>query len=73
MLIVHLRRRELDSRILSLLKERPSLTNAEIRDFSGYSRQQVLGVEKKLEEEGLIELKGHGRGAHIVLVQGSET
>jgi ATP-dependent DNA helicase RecG len=59
-------------RILTLLKERKRLTNAEIRDFSGYSRQQVLGVEKKLEEEGLIEIKGHGRGAHIVLAPGRD-
>lgn len=54
-------------RILELLKERGRLTNAEIRDFSGYSRQQVLSLEKGLEDEGLIELIGHGRGAHIVL------
>jgi ATP-dependent DNA helicase RecG len=54
-------------RILALLKERGRLTNAEIRDFSGYSRQQVLAIEKQLQEEGLIELRGYGRGAHIVL------
>jgi ATP-dependent DNA helicase RecG len=54
-------------RVLELLKERGKLTNAEIRDFSGYSRQQVLGVEKSLEREGLIELHGHGRGAYISL------
>lgn len=53
-------------RILELLRERGSLTNAEIRAFSGYSRQQVLNIEKGLESEGLIELRGHGRGAHIV-------
>jgi ATP-dependent DNA helicase RecG len=52
-------------RLLELLKERGRLTNAEIRDFSGYSRQQVLAIEKALEREGLIELHGHGRGAHI--------
>ena len=54
-------------RILALLKERGRLTNAEIRDFSGYSRQQVLALEKALEEEGLIEMLGYGRGAHIML------
>jgi ATP-dependent DNA helicase RecG len=54
-------------RILELLKERDKLTNSEIRDFSGYSRQQVLSIEKALEQEGLIELKGYGRGAYIAL------
>ncbi len=53
-------------KILELLKERGRLTNAEIRDFSGYSREQVLAIEKALEREGLIELRGYGRGAHIV-------
>lgn len=56
-------------RILELLKERDRLTNAEIRDFSGYSRQQVLSIEKSLESEGLIDLKGYGRGAYIVLAE----
>jgi DNA-binding MarR family transcriptional regulator len=59
-------------RILELLKERDKLTNAEIRDFSGYSRQQVLAIEKALEREGLIELHGHGRGAYIALAQAKE-
>lgn len=54
-------------RILELLKERGKLTNAEIRDFSGYSRQHVLAIEKSLEREGLIEMHGHGRGAFIAL------
>lgn len=56
-------------RILEILKERDRLTNAEIRDFSGYSRQQVLAIEKSLEDEGLIELRGYGRGAHIALAK----
>lgn len=56
-------------RILELLKERGRLTNGEIRDFSGYSRQQVLAIEKALEAEGLVKLIGHGRGAYIQLAQ----
>lgn len=56
-------------RVLELLRERSRLTNAEIRDFSGYSRQQVLALEKALEREGLIELHGHGRGAYITLAK----
>jgi ATP-dependent DNA helicase RecG len=53
-------------KIIDLLRERGRLTNAEIRDFSGYSREQVLAIEKAMESEGLIELRGYGRGAHIV-------
>jgi len=54
-------------RVLELLRERGRLTNAEIRDFSGYDRQGVLALEKALQEEGLIELHGYGRGAYIAL------
>lgn len=53
-------------KIIELLKSRGRLTNAEIRDFSGYSREQVLALEKALEREGVVELRGYGRGAHIV-------
>jgi ATP-dependent DNA helicase RecG len=54
------------ARIVDLLRDRGRLTNAEIRTLSGYSRQQVLRVVKELEREHLVELRGHGRGAHIV-------
>ncbi len=54
-------------KILELLRERGRLTNAEIRSFSGYNRQQVLAIEKQLEQEELIELHGYGRGAYIAL------
>lgn len=60
-------------RVLELLRERERLTNAEIRDFSGYSRQQVLALEKALERAGLIELHGYGRGAYITLVKERQT
>jgi ATP-dependent DNA helicase RecG len=56
-------------KIIELLKQRGRLTNAEIRDFSGYNRQQVLALEKELEREGIIELHGYGRGAHIALAR----
>lgn len=59
-------------RILALLREHGKLTNSEIRDFSGYSRQKVLALEKELEREGLIELHGHGRGAYIALARETE-
>ena len=54
-------------RVLELLRERGRLTNAEIRDFSGYDRQQVLALEKALQREGQIEMHGYGRGAYIAL------
>jgi ATP-dependent DNA helicase RecG len=60
-------------RVLELLRERGRLTNAEIRDFSGYSRQQVLALEKALERAGLIELHGYGRGAYITLAKERQT
>lgn len=59
-------------KIVELLKERGKLTNAEIRDFSGYTRQQVLALEKALEREGRIVLRGHGRGAYIALANGRD-
>jgi ATP-dependent DNA helicase RecG len=60
-------------KILELLRERGRLTNAEIRDFSGYSRQQVLAVEKALERGGQIKFHGHGRGAYITLIEGNDS
>jgi len=57
-------------RVIDLLRERGRLANAEIRSFSGYSRQQVLALEKELEREGVIALRGRGRGAHIVPLDG---
>lgn len=56
-------------RVLELLRERGRLTNAEIRDFSGYDRAQVLALEKALQEQGMIELHGYGRGAYITLAK----
>ena len=49
--------------------ERGRLTNAEIRRLSGYSRYQVLKLMHSLREEGLVEVRGRGRGAHYVPVQ----
>ncbi len=54
-------------RIIALLKDRGSLTNAEIRRFSGFHRTQVYRLIKTLEAEGTIQLVGKGRGAHIKL------
>ena len=56
-------------RLLALLPERGRLTNAEIRRLSGYSRYQVLKLMRSLREEGLVEVRGRGRGAHYVPAQ----
>lgn len=54
-------------RILTLLRERGKLTNAEIRRFSSLSRTQVYGLAKELEAEGKIRFQGHGRAAFMEL------
>jgi ATP-dependent DNA helicase RecG len=55
-------------RILALLKERGQLTNAEIRRFSGFNRNQVYRLIKSLEAEGQVRLVGKGRSAHLVAI-----
>ena len=57
-------------RILTLLRERGRLTNAEIRRFSGFGRVQVYRLVKDLEAEGKIRFAGKGRAAHILPVGG---
>jgi len=56
-------------RVLTLLAERDRLTNAQIRDFSGWSRAQVSVLLAQLAAEGLVERRGAGRGAHAVLTR----
>ena len=53
-------------RLLALLSERGRLTNNEIRGISGYSRTRVLRLMRSLRNEGLVEVRGRGRGAHYV-------
>lgn len=53
-------------RVLDLLRERDALTNAQIREFSGWSRAQVQTLLTQLTREGLVERRGAGRGAHVV-------
>lgn len=53
-------------RVLTLLRERGRLTNAEIRRFSGFSRVQVYRLMKRLEENGEVRFAGRGRAAHIL-------
>ena len=53
-------------RLVALLSERGRLTNNEIRSISGYSRARVLRLMRSLRGEGLVEVRGRGRGAHYV-------
>ena len=53
-------------RLIALLSERGRLTNHEIRSISGYSRVRVLRLMRTLRDEGLVEFRGRGRGAHYV-------
>jgi ATP-dependent DNA helicase RecG len=53
-------------RTIQLLRDRGSLTNREIRRFSGFSRARVYRLLKELESEGVVELSGRGRGARVV-------
>ena len=53
-------------RLVALLSERGRLTNNEIRSISGYSRARVLRLMRSLRDEGLVEARGRGRGAHYV-------
>ena len=53
--------------ILAELGERERLANADIRQLSGLSRAQVHRMLKGLRDEGLVEARGWGRGAHYVL------
>lgn len=52
-------------RIVSVLKER-NLTNIEIRQMTGFERQQVLRLMKEMESDG-VKLSGSGRGAYYYL------
>ena len=55
------------TRILNMLKQRakrsePGMSNAEVREVTGYDRQQVNRLIHELESES-VRLTGHGRGA----------
>lgn len=55
------------TRVVNMLKQRhkrgePGLSNAKVREVTGYDRQQVNRLVHQLAEEGVV-LEGHGRGA----------
>jgi len=53
-------------RVQAILVERQRLANAEVRRISGYSRTEAVRMMRSLAEQGLVTLKGRGRGAHYV-------
>jgi hypothetical protein len=59
-------------RVLTLLRERGRLANADIRRFSGFTRVQVYRLVKQLEAQGKVRLVGKGRGAYLAPVGGPD-
>jgi ATP-dependent DNA helicase RecG len=56
-------------RVTQLLRERGTLTNAEIRRISGFSRTQVYRLVRRMVEEGEVRIVGKGRGARVELAR----
>lgn len=60
------------TRVLNMLKQRQQrgqagLSNAEVREVTGYTRQQVNRLIHELEAES-VRMMGHGRGARYQYV-----
>ena len=53
--------------VLQTIAERGSMTNADVREITGYARNATVRFLRAMREEGLIEVRGRGRGAHYVL------
>ena len=52
--------------VLAALRERGRLANADIREITGLSAVGARRLIKGLREQGLVELRGRGRGAHYL-------
>ena len=59
-------------RVLHVLSDRGRITNSEVRGISGYSRTQVLKLMRSLRSDGLIDVRGRGKGAHYVPIDPSK-
>jgi ATP-dependent DNA helicase RecG len=53
-------------RVEAILGERGTLTNAEVRRLSGFSRTEVLRLLRSMTAQGIAALQGRGRAAHYV-------
>lgn len=60
-------------RVLALLREKGSLSNADIRRLSGYSRPEVLRLMSALRASGEVVLEGRGRAARYRPAGGGAT
>ena len=57
---------EATMRVLAALRGRGRLANADIRGLTGLSAVGARRLLKGLREQGLVELRGRGRGAHYL-------
>ena len=57
--------------VLQALADRGSITNSDIRATTGNERNETVKLMRTLRDEGLVELRGSGRGAHYVLRESS--
>lgn len=53
--------------IVQAIRRRGSITNAAVRAIAGYSRNETVRFMRSMREDGLVMVKGRGRGAHYVL------
>lgn len=53
-------------RLLTVLRKRRRLTNADVRRLGGLSRDEALRLIQQLRSEELVTLVGRGRGAHYI-------
>ena len=52
--------------VLQTISERGSVTNTVVRQITGYERNQTVRLMRAMRDEGLVEVRGRGRGAHYV-------
>ena len=53
--------------VMQAISERGSVTNTVVRQITGYERNETVRLMRAMREDGLIEVRGRGRGAHYVL------
>ncbi len=60
---------EIRRAIVQAISRRGSVTNAAVRTITGFSRNETVRFMRSMREDGLIEVRGRGRGAHYVLTE----
>ena len=56
------------NRILDYLENEEFITNEEIRELCGFTKQQARSVIDKMREEGILKLVGKGSASRYVLI-----